>query len=177
MVKLVKSENHDLRFKGNSFHLWNVNSLDQPMICVNFCFIMTSSFEKIDMYFHFFCFSLSLKKLGFLCKQSWFHFAQLQRCIVSSVYESYPVVLKKRYSNSWRSIVIVLIIVIWLKYCRYGVKHHPIYQIIVVNVFVTICLSSPISNQEAHAPFCSAEKQLKSINTFLQSYAYIITLI
>ena len=85
--------------------------------------------------------------------------------------------LEKEYPNGWKSILTVVAAVIGLKYCRYGLKHYTINQPSVVNVFVTICLSSPILNQEAHEPLCSAEKQCKSISKFLQRYDHIITLI
>ena len=132
MVKLVKSENHDLRRKrkGNSFHLWNVNSLDQPMICVNFCFIMTSSFEKIDKYFHFFAFLSPWKSLAFCVSNHDFTLPNCKDALCS----------------------------VWLK--------------LVLNVFVTICLYSPISNQEDHEPLFSAEKQFKSIHMFAKLWLY-----
>ena len=85
--------------------------------------------------------------------------------------------MSRNYSNCRRSILIVVAAVIGLKYWRYSLKHYPINQLIFVNVFVTICLSSQISNQYAHEPICSAEKQCKSMNTFLQSYEHTITLI
>ena len=97
--------------------------------------------------------------------------------IVSSLFDIDTVTLEKKYPNCRRSILIVVATVIGLKYCRYGLKHYPINQLIFVNVFVTICLSSQISNQEAHGPLCAAEKQCKSITTFLQSYGHTITLI
>ena len=98
-------------------------------------------------------------------------------CIVSSLVDIDTVTLEKKYPNCRRSILVVVATVIGLKYYRYGIKHYPINQLIFVNVFVTICLSSQISNQEAHGPLCSAEKQCKSITTFLQSYRHTITFI
>ena len=96
---------------------------------------------------------------------------------MSSFAETDTLTLEKKYPNCRRSILVVVATVIGLKYYRYGIKHYPINQLIFVNVFVTICLSSQISNQEAYGPLWSAEKQCKSITTFLQSYEHTITLI
>ena len=132
---------------------------------------MTSSYEEINKCFHYFVFSLSPEKSVAL------HVNNLGFILSNCNDALCPVWLKLTQWPLRRSILIVVAAVIGLNHCRYGLKHYPINQLIFVNAFVTICLSSRIANREAHRPLRSAEKQCNSINTFLQSYEHTITLI
>ena len=82
-----------------------------------------------DRYFHYFDFLSPWKSVAFHVNNLGF---TLPNCddTLCPVWLTNTVTVEKKFSNCQRSILIVVAAVIGLKYCRYGLKHHPINQLI-----------------------------------------------